>query len=241
MKLRSLPSRALACAGLLVFASWSAGADSDGRLVLEAVDVTAAGKKFEPPTPDHPTYYLPLFLGHKDVGGVEQYYIRPPPPKEEIQGQLTAALAKQGYVVAKKDVLPTMVLVFEWGTVAPIIQGGRVLNLHEIRGYVAGASGRDLDRHSAYYPELASHAARHYLMVSAFKYRTAVEEPEVLLWRAHVTTHHWGNYLDEVLATLITHAAPILGKPMKPGGAWTPRIPRVIIGTPEVVPDAEKK
>jgi hypothetical protein len=234
-------ARALASVGLWLLASWAGAADADGRLILEAVDVTEAGKKIQPPTPEHPTYYLPLFLGYKDVGGHEPYYMRPPPADAEIQRHLTTALAKQGYVVANKDVQPTIVLVFEWGTVAPRVMGGRVLNVSEMRAYVAGAAGRDLDRHGAYYPELSNLAARHYLLVTAFKYRTAVEEPEVMLWRAHVTTAHWGNYLDEVLATLITRAAPILGKAVKPGGAWTPRIPRVIVGTPEVVEGAEKK
>ena len=210
--------------------------------MLEAVDLTREGKKLSPPTAEHPTYYLPVYLGYKERGGVEQSYQRKPPSEVEIRRQLAAMLAKQHYLLAPKGGSPTIVLVIEWGSIVPTKvgdgRGGIITNASEIRAYVAGDSARDLDRHGAYYTEISSLEPRHFLLISAFQYLAARDQKkEILLWRAHVTTGLWGNYLDEVIPTMIAHAGPILGKPMQPGAAWIPSKGRVIIGTPEVVDD----
>ncbi len=220
----------------------------DERFVIQSVDMTPAGRKLTPPTPDHPTYYIPLFEGYKELGGMSVEYERKP-PDEETARQLVTMLAKQGYRLASKQFRPTMVLVFRWGSVVPVevdsaARGprqpplpGHVTNASEIRAYVVGERAGDMDRHAAHYAEMSSLEARHYLLISAFEFRTAGQEGEVLLWRAHVTTELWGNYLSEVLPLMIAHAAPILGRDVPPGGAWTPANPHVIIGSPVVVPD----
>lgn len=216
----------------------------DDRLMLEAVDMTREGKKLTPPTREHPTYYLPVFLGYKERGAVVHYQ-RKPASAVEIRQHLTRALAKQGYVVAKKELRPTMLIVFEWGSIAPQKRGAAmeddpnavIVNADEIREFVLGEGYHGLDMHALHYDELTSLTARHYLLVSAFKYPSPLKDEEVLLWRAHVTTDLWGNYLDEIVDTMITHAAAIAGKEMKPGGSWTPNVPHVTIGTPTVVPE----
>jgi hypothetical protein len=227
---------------------------ADERFVIQSVDMTRAGKKLNPPSPQNPVYYVPIFEGYKELGAASADYERKP-PDEETARQLITMLAKQGYRMASKQLRPTLVLVFQWGSIVPVEvdsasrdprqppQPGHVTNAAEIRAYVVGERGRDVDRHAAYYSEMTSLQARHYLMISAFEYRSGGQEGEVLLWRAHVTTELWGNYLSEVLPLMVAHAAPIVGRNTPPGGAWTPVNARVIIGSPIVVPEdpAEKK
>ena len=228
---------------------------SDERFVIQSTDITWDGKKLKPPSPESPTYYVPVFEGYKELGAASKDYERKPPDKDTAR-QLINMLEKQGYIMASRQNRPTIVLVFQWGSIVPIevdsaARGpnqpplpGHVTNAAEIKAYVVGERGRDLDRHSAYYGEMTSLEARHYLMISAFKFRNSDEGDEILLWRAHVTTELWGNYLNEVLPLMIAHAAPIVGRNVSPGGAWTPRNAQVIIGAPVVVPDAgaaEKK
>ncbi|MDB6167614.1 MAG: hypothetical protein JWM88_478 [Verrucomicrobia bacterium] len=229
--------------------SSSRAVTNDERFVIQSVDITRAGKKLPPPSPETPTYYIPIFQGYKELGAVSKDYERKP-PDEETARQLINMLAKQGYRMASKQFHPTIVLVFQWGSIVPIEVDsanrapgqpplpGHVTNAAEIKAYVVGERGRDLDRHYAYYSEMTNLEARHYLMISAFEYRRGDEESEVLLWRAHVTTELWGNFLSEVLPLMIAHAAPIVGRNVPPGGAWTPRNAQVIIGAPVVVPES---
>lgn len=240
----------LAAAALLVVATSLRAAPADERFVIQSVDMTRDGKKLTPPTPEHPTYYIPIFDGYKELGGASRDYERKP-PDEDTARQLITMLAKQGYKMASRQNRPTMVLVFQWGSIVPVevdsaVRGpnqpplpGHVTNASEIRAYVVGERGRDLDRHAAYYSEMSSLEARHYLMISAFKFRNTDEGDEILLWRAHVTTELWGNFLAEVLPLMIAHAAPIVGRNVPPGGGWTPANPHVTIGTPVVVPESK--
>jgi hypothetical protein len=223
-------------------------AGDDGRFVVQSVDMTREGKKLKPPSPETPTYYLPLFEGYKELGGASREFERKPLDRDAAQ-QLIKMLAQQGYVMASGNFRPSMVLVFEWGSIVPVEVDsaslrrnqpplpGHVTNAAQIRAYVVGERGRDLDRHSAFYGEMTSLEARHFLLISAFQYREEQGGDEVLLWRAHVTTGLWGNFLSDVLPLMIAHAAPIVGRNVPPGGAWTPWNGQVKVGTPVVVPD----
>jgi hypothetical protein len=236
---------------LALAASTSAGANStDERFVIQSVDMTRAGKKLKPPSLESPTYYYPVFEGYKELGAASKDYERKPVDKDTAR-QLVNMLEKQGYILASKANRPSIVLVFEWGSIVPVevdstARGpnqpplpGHVTNAAQIKAYVVGERGRDLDRHNAYYPEMSSLAARHFLMISAFEFRNDLDGDEILLWRAHVTTELWGNYLSEVLPLMIAHAAPIVGRNVSPGGAWTPRNAQVTIGKAVVVPDGK--
>lgn len=230
-------------------AGWVRGAgDSNERFVIQSVDMTAEGKKVTPPSPENPAYYIPLFQGYRERGGVTKDYERKP-PDEATARQIINMLNKQGYRFASKKFPPTLLLVFEWGSIVPVEVDsaergsnqpptpGFITNAAEINAVVVGERGIQLDRHSAHYEEMKSLAARHYLLISAFKYQESNEAKQILLWRAHVTTELWGNYLEEVLPLMIAHASTIVGRDVKPGGGWTPANARVIIGAPVVVPE----
>lgn len=249
--MKKLLRLALAAFAILTALSFVRATTADERFVIQSVDMTWAGKKLKPPTTENPTYYLPVFQGYKEKGAPSKDYERKPPDRETAK-QLIEMLKKEGYIMASRKSPPKIVLVFEWGSIVPneVDSGdprGRpptpnhVTNAAEIKAHVVGERGRDLDRHSTYYSEMTSLSARHFLLISAFEYHQSEQAEEVLLWRAHVTTELWGNYLSEVLPLMIAHAAPIVGKNVSPGGAWTPTNPHVIIGAPVVVPEEKKE
>ena len=213
-------------------------ARADDRLMILTVDLTPEGKKVAPPTPEDPTYYVPVFLGYKERGELFKHYEREP-AADDIQQFLVETLAMKGYLVASHQFPPTMTITFEWGSVAPVFDPKRrVINQGEIRAIVLGNTEWDVaNRYAGHSDEILSLTARHYLLISAFIYQRAAQKEDVLLWRAHSTTDAWGNYLDEVIQPLIALAAPALGRETRPGASWDERAGRVILGQPEVVKD----
>lgn len=251
MKTTSLPRRPIrprtivpASLVLLMLSALSlrAGpADISDRMFVLTVDQTKQGEKVPTPTPENPSYYYPVFQGYKELGDVLRHYERPPASDREIRQALMTALATQGYLPTSSEHPPSLVLVFEWGTIAPVRIGtGKrsryIANESEIRAYVLGDSSRDVVHgFGGYKQEMSSLEARHFLLISAFAYQTSAQpKGEILLWRAHATTDVWGNYLDEVLSQLIATATPGLGRKVSPGAIWSAKIPHVTIGKPEI-------
>ena len=118
-------SRALLVARLGV--ALAAVAVCAGRLAAEdnirvdvVVNTTDEGDKIPPPTPDKPAYYYPWTAGYIELGDILRFQ-KPPPPTWEIQHQLAKALARKGYLLAKKNHPPSIVLVLWWGYIAPIM------------------------------------------------------------------------------------------------------------------------
>ena len=231
--------------GLLVLTGWPAqlcadASDFSDRMFVLTVDMTKDGKRVAPPTPEQPAYYVPIFTGYKELGEIEKHYERPPPSEDDVQQSLVAALARQHYLLASHEHPPSLVVVFEWGTIAPVRMGAgrranQVANASEIRAYVLGTSTRDVvGGYAGYKQEMSSLTARHFLLISAFLYQGKGRKEETLLWRAHSTTDAWENYLDEILKPLIATVTPALGRETKPGVNWNTAVPHVIIGTPEV-------
>ncbi|MEI6107268.1 MAG: hypothetical protein WCR49_09665 [Opitutae bacterium] len=194
--------------------------DAADRSHVLTVDLTREGQNLLPPSPDKPVYYVPVVLGYKERGEIVKHYERRP-NEEVILRTLIATLEKQGYRIASKEFPPTLTLSFEWGTVAPSFLDKRVLNTAEMRMIIIGESEWDVNNRYAL-DEINSLTARHYLLVSAFRYqRTAVQGKEdVLLWRAHSTTSAWGDYLDDVIQPMIKIASHGFGRSVKPAASW---------------------
>ncbi len=211
-------------------------ARADERAMLLAVDLTREGRQVAPPTPEHPAYYVPVFLGYHERGLQAQHFQRKPADEGQIQRQLVGMLAKQGYLLASHEHPPTLTIAFEWGTISPVYDPTRrVINAAEIRTCVLGATLWDVSTaHGAFTQEMLSLSARHYLLITAFAYQRQAVREDVMLWRAHATTDAWGNYLDEVIEPLIMTARPGLGRETKPDMHWHERPGRVIIGEPVV-------
>jgi hypothetical protein len=84
------------------------------------VDVSEAGKKVAPPSPEHPAFYVPLVIGYREEGGVFAGE-KAPPPQDVVLRHFAKTLAQQGYRVVGPDTgEPTLLLVFSWGSWNPL-------------------------------------------------------------------------------------------------------------------------
>lgn len=218
--------------------------DAADRLVVLTVDMTREGKKVLPSAPEHPVYYVPVVLGYKERGEIVKHYERRP-NEEVILRTLISTLEQQGYRIASKEFPPSLTITFEWGTVAPNFYNNRVLNAPEMRMIILGESEWEVNnRYAGYVEEMQSLTARHYLVVSAFRYQRTAEKgkEDVLLWRAHSTTSAWGDYLDDVIKPMIKVASQGYGRSVKPGASWfNERTGTVRLGELKVVDEPSVK
>jgi len=116
----------------LFFAS-GAMADSSDLKVDLVVDVTDAGSKIPPATPEHPAYYYPVVRGYSPRGAVLPYQ-KPPPPLADVERLIAKELAKQGYWLATKQAPPSLLLMFWWGYKAPQMDDEQVEPSYTTRG-----------------------------------------------------------------------------------------------------------
>jgi hypothetical protein len=100
-----------------VFADATA-TDSGELRVDVVVDMTDAGRKVPHPSPEHPAYYYPVVKGYTP-GGQILAGEKPPSSVADVEHLAAVALAKQGYLLAKKESPPTLLLIFWWGYKAP--------------------------------------------------------------------------------------------------------------------------
>lgn len=217
--------------------------DAENRLVVLTVDLSREGRHTPPATPEQPVYYVPVVLGYHERGDIVKHYERRP-NEEVIVATLVATLGQQGYRLASKENPPSLTITFEWGTIAPVFHGRSVLNASEMRTIIIGDSAWEVyDRYAGYNDEMRSLTARHYLMVSAFRYQRSASKghEDVLLWRAHTTTSAWGDYLDGVIKPMIKIASAGFGRGVKPGASWfNERTGTVKLGELKVIEDPAK-
>jgi len=119
------------CFGLLAVSS-----EGEPRRNLAAVvanaDLTEDGKKFLRPTPDKPSYYVPVILGWQEAGRIVAG--EEPPKREEVLRQLGQALAKEGYILQAlrpdaNKTLPSLIITVEWGYLNPQVMEHGALDL----------------------------------------------------------------------------------------------------------------
>jgi len=224
--------RGLLAAFFLLGVVRAAAAQMAERLMVVTTDVSKEGKTIAPPTAEHPVYYVPVFLGYSEKGQVAQHFQRQP-PDEPIQRAVVVSLAKRHYLLASREFPPTLTIAIEWGTITPVYVNRSVINAAEIRARVLGSQQDRLGaRNAAFRHEMMSLDGWHFLVVSAFAYqrKATPESPDVLLWRAHASTGHWGHFLEETIQPLIAVATPAFGRPTKPGVTWHDKTGIVEIG-----------
>jgi hypothetical protein len=210
--------------------------------VAVIVDMTAEGRRIAPPSVDHPSTYVPVTIGYKEIGDSLVYYQGRPPPAEEVRRLLVKALADRGYREATAALpQPSLILVFRWGSIAPQVVFGRWVNHREMLTYLLGDNWPEMISdpspktqelvsdlyeatnaganpsagsydHPVPIAEGAKRGARYYLMVSALDYAAHLRNRDVLLWRAHVSINYWGHSLDETLPSLIAAGVPFFGR-----------------------------
>jgi len=93
--------------------------DAGGSVRVDVVvDMSDAGKKVVPASPEHPVYYVPMPIGYKEFG-YAPHFQRPPPTADQVERMLGIALHQQGYEIMTHLNHPTQVLYFWWGYMAP--------------------------------------------------------------------------------------------------------------------------
>jgi hypothetical protein len=274
MKLHFRPRilRLIALATLICLVAHAADAVTRSKAeVIVNIDMTADGRQIARPTPDQPTYYVPVILGYHTGG--EIIAGEKPPSRAEVIRQLGKALAKEGYILQAlrpnaNSTRPALVLAIEWGYLNPEVTdfgddptfipadssqtAPRIaadFNQREMLTMVAGGS---VYRGEAFttseWERLRDAAAegRYYIVVSAYDFDASLKGERKLLWRARMSTERQGVWMDDVVPALVASGATIFGRDVKlPKFVTAPvREGKVEIGTPTVVdplPDGTPK
>lgn len=202
--------------------------------VISVTDMTPEGRKQRTATPENPVYYVAISLGFQDLGGIVGG--EKPPPKEDVIRQISAALAKQGYLPATEtSPPPTLALAFAWGTLNADYDYGfdpdlppRQLNRHQILkflgGYKMGFSKNEFDpltSSSLGFTLMNFDANTFYnlaeedfyvAVVSAYDLATLKDKQRRLLWMTRISCPSSGYYMPDVLPMMMALGGPNFGR-----------------------------
>jgi hypothetical protein len=184
------------------------------------VDLTPAGRKLTLPTPAQPAYYAPLIGGYHEEGETTAGDKRP--PQNFVLHEFAKALAAQGYLVAGAQTpVPSVLLVFHWGSLNPnIAESGdpddpdqNFLNEKKMVAMVAGQTLNNLNPFSERQEAmLAARTNRYYVMVTAYDFAAAKQHRKIALWRAKMSMPSAGVELADVVPVLIDSGAAWFGR-----------------------------
>ncbi len=190
--------------------------------VIVVGDVTADGKKLEPPSAANPVYYLPVVVGYKEMGAVVAG--EKVPVKNEVLRTLAVALAKQHYLVMDAAHPPEQVLVFWWGSMNPEIQdfGSNdpteqvFFNEREMLALVGAHKADRLARWDQDDLRTAARDDRYFVILMAFDFAASRQRQKKLLWMARMSTEATGTDLPSVIPALAASGAPAFGRDTSP-------------------------
>ncbi len=232
------------------------------RPISIVVDMTPEGRKVERPTPDHPAYYFPYVGGYKDLGA--KVAGEPQPPVRETIAGLARALASQGYLVThqlpadpkapkseqgqlKLSPPPSLILVFNWGTLNPVTVDGNadvtgtdpptVLNQAKMMGLLGGKALDNLQPEFTTFNDLMDDTQMNHFFVTvmAYDFDSYIRlHKKVNLWNAKIAIDSDGLNLPAVMPQLITAATPYLGRETTRPVSVPAPVGEVKVGTPEV-------
>jgi hypothetical protein len=210
------------------------------------VDLSDAGRKVAPPTPKHPTYFIPVLGGYQERGRITAN-MPPPPPPNRVALIVARELAKQGYLVTNAKHPPTQVLSIFWGYLNPQIseplpdhpESKVFFNSREESSMVAGLTVKNLDLNMEKYPVIqAMEEDRFFIMILAYDYKTyARTHRKLALWQAKMSVRSNGTTLDAVLPVLAEAGGPQFGRETKRPVMTTIELPQGSVeeGEPKVV------
>lgn len=199
----------------------SAPKKATGPEVIVVADRMVESTQAPRPTPEKPVYYF--LLGGKEKPMGDAIAGEPMPTREEMVGEVVAALATQGYRRTQLGgPAPTQAVVFSFGTanlssLEMMEDDGTAstvgFNQREIRQLVGAdklapspqvttAAERILD---------ASREDRVCIYVAAFDAVALAKKKKVLLWRTRVSIDSQRRTLPESLKVMLASAAPHFG------------------------------
>jgi hypothetical protein len=187
------------------------------------------------PTPGKPVYYLAVSAGYRDLGW--SMAGQKMPESIDVLRMVTKILEDQGYRIAPSGQTPGIIILYSWGTFYPNPDPNTpktyVAEIMKFLGsYKANAA---YGPPNIFHPEIADLAALvpqgiYIMTFSAFDFASAQKGVARLLWKTNVSNSTRGFYLPEILPTMLTVAAPLIGKETKhpvwinPGKHYQPRI-----------------
>jgi hypothetical protein len=203
--------------------------------VIAVTDTTPVGALRRAVSPDNPAYYTALSVGYRDFGGsIAGEKI---PPKDEVLKTITRVLAKQGYLPATDENLPTLLLIWTWGTMNTDLMFST--NPDDIEGYQVNrnqllrfmgayklgmiskeprAFQQDLmpgalfgDADSELIATLATEDL-YVAAISAYDYAAAVRQEKTLLWTTKISCPSRGLALPQTLPAMLALAGPYIGR-----------------------------
>ena len=225
--------------------------------------MTAEGRKVPHPSPEQPAYYYPVVAGYRQIGNMIAGETSPPILK--VIHHLALALAKQGYVASHeassdharskrvRSVLaltppPSLILVFHWGSMNPVVVVGGdpaapnpvVVNQSQMVALVGGQSLDNLDL--AFEREAVMQGAerdRYFVTVAAYDFAAySQRHRKVVLWMAKMSLPSDGVTMPQVMPSLIAAGEPFLGRETtRPQWVTVPAVPdgRVEFGDLKVI------
>lgn len=224
----------LLCSGILSTCAL-ARADFLDRLfpktfeVITNTDITDAAAPA--PSANHPIFYIAVSAGYRDLG--QPIAGEKVPPSAETVKLVTKILDGQGYKLATNKNLPSIMIVYTWGTLHPQRPYPDASYLVTNRGQMLdflGASKVGIDTRpnaSAFsnlsfgLTPLSSDASAfeemtndglYVISLSAYDFASAQSGHAKLLWRTNISTPSSGHYLPEVMPSMLTIAAPHIGR-----------------------------
>jgi hypothetical protein len=179
-------------------------------------DMTPAGRKITPPTPDQPVYFLGTSLGTKlgSIPGDDE------PTVKEVNAFVTRLLAKQGFLGAQPGVHePSLFIVMQWGYMNPDYDG-----LGDFLGYdrskdigdpaqpivgalLANMRSREIDTIVEY-----QSIPLYGIIVTAFDYQSARTKEPIIYWQTRIGLPASGKSMAAALPTMFIAGAPAFGR-----------------------------
>lgn len=172
------------------------------------------------PSPSKPVYYLAVSAGYRDLGWPMAG--QKTPESIDVLRMVTKILEGQGYRIAPGGQTPGIIILYSWGTFYPNPDRNTpksyVAEIMKFLGsYKAiGAYGPP----NIFHPEIANLGALvpqgiYIMTFSAFDFASAQKGVARLLWKTNISNSTRGFYLPEILPTMLTVAAPLIGRETK--------------------------
>jgi hypothetical protein len=205
------------------------------------------GRKVTHPTPDHPSYYVPIAGGYLRKGAI--FAGEAPPAQGELLRLASLELAKHGYQKASAAHPPDMIVVVHWGDMNPELVDVQLgsqnqelfFNDEDMINLVAGLTVPNItDNLEAEQTVVRSKENRYFIVITAFDYAATLREKrKVPLWQEKMSVQNTGPIkFDSVAGVLLEAGGPLLGRetriPQQVSVAVAPE-GSVLLGSPTVV------
>lgn len=201
---------------------------------ITVTDFTPAGLQRRAPSPSAPIYYVAVNAGYRDFGGIIA-------GERMISGQavnklMLEVLAKQGYLPARPNQAPDVVLLWTWGTLnaqrmnSPNPGYSPQINDRQILRFLGGDKLGLTSKYADPFPELtlmpglfyhggdaqnlidASGDDYYVAVISAYDINLVDFKHARLLWNTRISCPSRGFWLPDAFPAMLAIASPYIGR-----------------------------